>query len=424
MIRFDETHAFLKEDFDAYQEAVNRCHAMLMNKSGKGNDYVGWVEWPNTYDKEEFARIKKRVAWIRENCDVFLVCGIGGSYLGARAAIEMINGLYPSQKPEIIFIGNTFSSTYIAQVLRYIEGKRAVVNVISKSGTTTETALAFRLLKQYMEKTYGKEEAAKRIVATTDHAKGTLKQIADREGYDTYTIPDDIGGRFSVMTAVGLLPIAVAGIDIDELMTGVQAAYADLSDPDLHHNPAYRYAVARRMLQNAGKDVEMLVTYELQMTSFGEWWKQLFGESEGKEGKGILPHSATFSTDLHSLGQFVQEGKKVLFETVINVSKPSEDLIFPSDEENMDQMNYLSGKNLHWVNQMAAKGTLEAHVETGKVPNLLIEIPDMSAHSFGYLIYFFFRAIGMTSYLIDVNPFNQPGVEVYKKNMFRLLGKQ
>ena len=275
-----------------------------------------------------------------------------------------------------------------------------------------------------MEKTYGKEAASKRIFATTDRSKGTLKAIADDCGYETFVIPDDIGGRFSVMTAVGLLAIAVAGIDIDELMAGIKEAYDDFADPNLETNSAYRYAVARRMLQNAGKDVEMLVTYELQMSSFGEWWKQLFGESEGKDEKGILPHSATFSTDLHSLGQFIQEGKKVLFETVINVEQPELDMEFPYDEDNQDHMNYLSGKSLHWVNQMAAKGTLEAHEVTGHVPNLLISIPDMSARTFGYLIYFFFRAIGMTAYLIDVNPFNQPGVEVYKKNMFRLLGKE
>ncbi len=353
---------------------------------------------------------------------MFVVCGIGGSYLGARAAIEMINGLYANKKPEIIFIGNTFSSTYIAQVMEYIKDKEVCVNVISKSGTTTETSLAFRLLKQFMDEKY-KEQAKERIVATTDKARGVLKAVADQEGYETFVIPDDIGGRYSVITPVGLLPIAVAGIDIDAIMSGLKKAYEDLADSDLDHNAAYAYAVCRRILQNQGYDVEMLVSYELQMSMIAEWWKQLFGESEGKEGKGILPDSATFSTDLHSLGQFVQEGKKVLFETVLMIDRPTLDITFPSDAQNLDQMNYLSGKSVDWVNKMAAQGTLEAHVNTGGVPNLILTLKDMSAESFGYMCYFFFRACAMTVLLLDVNPFNQPGVEVYKKNMFRLLGK-
>ena len=423
MITLDTTHAFLKEDVKDYQDVVTTYHDQLMNRTGKGNDFVGWVEWPNNYDKDEFSRIKEVAKRIREKCDVCIVCGIGGSYLGARAAIEMMNGLYPSEKPEMIFMGNTFSSTYIAQVMNYIKDKEVCVNVISKSGTTTETSLAFRLLKQFMEEKYGKKEAATRIVATTDKARGTLKEIADYEGYETFVIPDDIGGRFSVITPVGLFPIAVAGIDIDAIMTGLKKAYQDLADPDLDKNPAYAYAVCRRILEKQGKNVEMLVTYEPQMAMVAEWWKQLFGESEGKEGKGNLPTSATFSTDLHSLGQFIQEGKKVLYETVINVKKPMLDITFPSDEENKDNMNYLAGKSVDWVNKMAAKGTLEAHEITGQVPNILITIPDMSAESFGYMCYFFFRACAMTCYMLDINPFNQPGVEVYKKNMFALLGK-
>ncbi|MCI9311918.1 MAG: glucose-6-phosphate isomerase [Erysipelotrichaceae bacterium] len=423
MIRFDETHAFLnEEEINSYQAQVTSCHAALMNKSGKGNDYVGWVEWPNTYDKEEFARIKACAERMRAMCDVFVVCGIGGSYLGARAAIEMMKGLYPQDCPEIIFMGNTFSSTYLAQVMNYLQDKEVCVNVISKSGTTTETAVAFRLLKQFMEKKYG-EDAAKRIVATTDRTKGTLKELALAKGYETFVIPDDIGGRYSVITPVGLLPIAVAGIDIDALMQGLSSAYHDLNTADLTKNPAYRYAVCRRLLQHAGKDAEMLVSYEPNMSMCAEWWKQLFGESEGKEEKGILPCSATFSTDLHSLGQFIQEGKKVLFETLLLVEQPLVDLVFPKDEENRDAMNYLAGQSLNWVNQMAAQGTLEAHEESGHVPNLIITIPDMSAKTFGYLCYFFFRSCAMTCYLLDINPFNQPGVEVYKKNMFRLLGK-
>lgn len=422
MIKLETKHAFLKENVKDYQESVDRLHQQLMNKECLGNDYVGWVEWPNTYDQEEFARIKQTAARMREMCDVFVVCGIGGSYLGARAAIEMINGLYANKKPEIIFIGNTFSSTYIAQVMEYIKDKEVCVNVISKSGTTTETSLAFRLLKQFMDEKY-KEQAKERIVATTDKARGVLKAVADQEGYETFVIPDDIGGRYSVITPVGLLPIAVAGIDIDAIMSGLKKAYEDLADSDLDHNAAYAYAVCRRILQNQGYDVEMLVSYELQMSMIAEWWKQLFGESEGKEGKGILPDSATFSTDLHSLGQFVQEGKKVLFETILMIDRPTLDITFPSDAQNLDQMNYLSGKSVDWVNKMAAQGTLEAHVNTGGVPNLILTLKDMSAESFGYMCYFFFRACAMTVLLLDVNPFNQPGVEVYKKNMFCLLGK-
>ena len=422
MIKLETKHAFLKENVKDYQESVDRLHQQLMNKECLGNDYVGWVEWPNTYDQEEFARIKQTAARMREMCDVFVVCGIGGSYLGARAAIEMINGLYANKKPEIIFIGNTFSSTYIAQVMEYIKDKEVCVNVISKSGTTTETSLAFRLLKQFMDEKY-KEQAKERIVATTDKARGVLKAVADQEGYETFVIPDDIGGRYSVITPVGLLPIAVAGIDIDAIMSGLKKAYEDLADSDLDHNAAYAYAVCRRILQNQGYDVEMLVSYELQMSMIAEWWTQLFGESEGKEGKGILPDSATFSTDLHSLGQFVQEGKKVLFETILMIDRPTLDITFPSDAQNLDQMNYLSGKSVDWVNKMAAQGTLEAHVNTGGVPNLILTLKDMSAESFGYMCYFFFRACAMTVLLLDVNPFNQPGVEVYKKNMFRLLGK-
>lgn len=423
MMKLDTTHAFLKEDVKSYQEVVNKYHEQLMKRTGKGNDFVGWVEWPHTYDKEEFDRMKKVAQKIREKCDVCIVCGIGGSYLGARAAIEMINGLYADKKPEIIFMGNTFSSTYIAQVLNYIKDKEVCVNVISKSGTTTETALAFRLLKQFMEDKYGKDGAREKIVATTDKARGTLKAIADKEGYETFVIPDDIGGRFSVITPVGLFPIAVAGIDIDAIMTGLQKAYEDMADPDLAKNDAYAYAVCRRILENQGKNVEMLVSYESQMTMVAEWWKQLFGESEGKEEKGNLPTSANFSTDLHSLGQFIQEGKKVLYETLLLVEKPTLDITFPSDPDNADGMNYLAGKSVDWVNKMAAKGTLEAHEVTGNVPNLIITMPDMSAESFGYMCYFFFRACAMTCYMLDINPFNQPGVEVYKKNMFRLLGK-
>lgn len=423
MMKLDLSHALLKEDVLSYQDVVTKYHEQLVNKTGKGNDFTGWVEWPNNYDKEEFDRIKSVAKDLRNKCEVFVVCGIGGSYLGSRAAIEMINGLYNKDKVEIVFMGNTFSSSYIKNVMDYIADKEVCVNVISKSGTTTETALAFRLLKQFMEEKYGKEEASKRIVATTDKARGTLKAIADKEGYETFVIPDDIGGRFSVITPVGLLPIAVAGIDIDAIMNGLAKGYQDFGDADLNKNIAYQYAVARRILENQGKDVEMLVSYEPQMNMVAEWWKQLFGESEGKEEKGNLPTSANFSTDLHSLGQFIQQGKKVLYETLLLVEKPTSDLEFPSDPDNADGMNYLSGKSVDWVNKMACKGTLEAHEVTGNVPNILITIPDMSAESFGYMCYFFFKACAISVYMLGVNPFDQPGVEVYKKNMFRLLGK-
>ena len=423
MIQLDLQHAHLKEDVKAYQEQVHQIDESLRMKTCKGNDFIGWMTWANDYDKEEFARIKTCAQKIQNDSDVFVVCGIGGSYLGARAAIEMINGLYAQKKPEIIFMGNTFSSSYIAQVMDYIKDKEVSVNVISKSGTTTETSIAYRILKQFMEGKYG-EDAKHRIYATTDKARGTLKALADKEGYETFVIPDDIGGRFSVITPVGLLPIAVAGIDIDEIMKGLHDGMGEYGDADLDKNPAYRYAVARRILQNEGYDVELFVNYEMQMQMIAEWWKQLFGESEGKDGKGILPDSVCNSTDLHSLGQFVQDGKKVLFETNLYVEKPMIDLTFPSDDENLDNMNYLAGKSIDWVNKMAAKGTLQAHEETGGVPNIIITMPDMSAYSFGNMCMFYFKAIAMTTLMNDSNPFNQPGVEVYKKNMFKLLGKE
>lgn len=423
MITLDLNHAFLKEDVKAYQDQVRAIDEALQNGTCKGNDFIGWLNWANNYDKEEFSRIKEVAAKVRENTEVFVVCGIGGSYLGARAAIEMMNGLYGDKKPEIIYMGNTFSSTYISQVMNYIKDKEVTVNVISKSGTTTETALAFRILKQFMEEKYG-EDAKNRIIATTDKARGTLKALADKEGYETFVIPDDIGGRFSVITPVGLLPIAVAGIDIDALMKGLHDGMGEYGDADLEKNAAYRYAVARRILQNQGYDVELLVNYEPQMQMVAEWWKQLFGESEGKDGKGILPDSVCFSTDLHSLGQFVQEGKKVLFETNLYVETPMIDLTFPNDEANEDGMNYLAGKSVDWTNKMAAKGTLQAHEETGGVPNILLTMPGMTSYDFGNMCMFFFKAIAMTTLMNDSNPFNQPGVEVYKKNMFKLLGKE
>ena len=423
MMKLNTSHALLKESIESYQEKVNELHKVIFERTGAGNDYMGWVDWAETYDKAEFERILEVAEKVKDKAEVLLVCGIGGSYLGARAAIEMIQGLYSGNKTEVIFVGNTFSSTYIAQVLKHIQDKSVVMNVISKSGTTTETALAFRVLREFMEKKYGKEECKERIIATTDKARGTLKALADKEGYETFVIPDDIGGRYSVITPVGLVPLAIMGVDIKKIMAGLYDAYKELNTADLSKNPAYQYAVCRRILQNQGYDVEMFVAYEPQLAMLAEWWKQLLGEPEGKDGKGILPDSANFSTDLHSLGQFIQEGKKVLFETILEVENPTEDLLIPNDAEDSDQMNYLAGKSYDWVNKMACLGTIEAHEVTGGVPNLIISIPDMKEYSFGYLCYFFFIATAMTCYMIDINPFNQPGVEIYKKNMFRLLGK-
>ncbi|NLC54388.1 MAG: glucose-6-phosphate isomerase [Erysipelothrix sp.] len=421
-INFDEKKGYLSSKILEYQEVVDSAHEALHAKTGKGNDFLGWIDWPEKYDKEEFVEILKHAKKVKADADVLVVCGIGGSYLGARAAIEMINGLYPKGQVEIMYLGNTLSSTYIVQALDYLADKNFYVNVISKSGQTTETAMAFRLLKQLLKSKH-QENYKDYIIATTDPKNGTLRAEVNDVGYKSFSIPADIGGRFSVTTAVGLFPLAVAGISIEEVMRGALTAYKELDNPDLNVNPAYQYAVARRIMEKQGKSVEMLVSYEFQMTMFAEWWKQLFGESEGKEGRGILPTSVNFSTDLHSMGQFIQEGSKNLFETLIAVEEPMEDMIFPIDEEDKDNMNYLSGKSLDYVNTQARLGTLAAHYDEGSVPNLIITIPDTSAYTFGYLTYFFFKSIAMSAYLINVNPFNQPGVEVYKRNMFKLLGK-
>jgi glucose-6-phosphate isomerase len=423
MIKFDMTYAHC-DNLSDYKDSVAAIHEMLKTKKGLGSDFLGWMDWPASYDKKEYEQVKKLAHEIRNKAEVFIVCGIGGSYLGSRAAIEMIQGIFPVRDVEILFMGNTFSAPYVVQLLEKIKNKSVVVNVISKSGTTTETAMAFRILKQFIESKYGKEEAKNRIIATTDKARGTLKELADKEGYATLTIPDDIGGRYSVLTSVGLLPIAVAGIDTDAIMAGAAQASTDFNNPDLLRNPAYQYAVCRRIMADEGKSVEMFVSYETQLTMLAEWWKQLFGESEGKEGKGLLPASVNFSTDLHSMGQFIQDGKKCLFETLFLVDKPMVDLVFPSDADDLDNMNYLAGRTLDEVNKKACLGTLEAHHDTGHVPNLIITVDDTSATTFGYVVQFFYIACAMSVYLLGVNPFNQPGVEVYKKNMFRLLGKK
>ena len=423
MIKLDLSNVIEKIPFAEYEQKVSKINKMIDEKTGAGNDFLGWTTWPTDYDKEEFARIKKAAQEIRENYDVLVVAGIGGSYLGARCAIEALRGLYPTDKLEIIYFGNTLSSTYIAQVLKYLENKKFAINVISKSGTTTETSVAFRLLKELLIKQVGKENASKAIYATTDKARGALKKEADEEHYQTFVIPDDIGGRYSVITAVGLLPIAAAGLDIDALMNGCAAAQKDFNNPDLKTNLAYQYAVCRNYFLNHNKQVELFVTYEPHFTQIGEWLKQLFGESEGKDKKGLLPDSVTFSTDLHSLGQFIQQGSPVLFETIVRTEKPTLDVTVPHDEDNLDGLNFLAGKNMSFVNEKAFEGTLRAHVDDGQVPNIVVTIEQMNEYNLGYLFYFFMRACAMSCYLTGVNPFNQPGVEIYKKNMFHLLGK-
>lgn len=431
-ITFDYSQAlnFIKnEEINVLQERVSKCHKMLHHGTGLGSDYLGWIDLPNKYDKMEFDRIKVAAERIRCQSDVFIVIGIGGSYLGARAAIEMLNHTFynelPKDKrkgPKVYFAGHNISSTYLKHLLETIDGQDISINVISKSGTTTEPAIAFRVLKEYMENKYGRNEASKRIYVTTDKSKGALKALADQEGYETFVIPDDIGGRYSVLTPVGLLPMAVAGIDIDQVMKGGQAAAKDLSIDDLEYNFAYQYAAIRNVLYSKGKTTEIMVNYEPNLSYFGEWYKQLFGESEGKDGKGIFPTALNFTTDLHSMGQYIQDGRKDIFETVLNVAKSREEIIIKENQDDMDGLNYISGKTLDFVNKKAMEGSISAHVDGG-VPNLIINIPEISPYYFGYLVYFFEKACGMSGYLLGVNPFDQPGVEAYKTNMFRLLGK-
>ena len=423
MIKLDLNNTIEKIDLVSYQEKVSIIHKMINEKTGLGNDFLGWTTWPTDFDKEEFERIKEAAKEIRENYEVLVVAGIGGSYLGARCAIEALRGLYSDDKLEIIYLGNTLSSTYIAQILSYLKNKKFAINVISKSGTTTETSVAFRLLKELLISKVGKEAASKAIYATTDKARGALKKESNEEGYKTFVIPDDIGGRYSVITAVGLLPIACAGLDIDALMAGAAAAQKDFNHDDIKTNTCYQYAVTRNYFYNNGKSVELFVTYEPQFTQIGEWLKQLYGESEGKQKKGLLPDSVTFSTDLHSLGQFVQDGTPLLFETIVLAKNPKLDVVVPHDEENLDGLNFLEGKTLSYVNEKAFEGTLRAHVDDGKVPNIVISVEKMDEYNLGYLFYFFMRACAMSAYLLKINPFNQPGVEIYKKNMFHLLGK-
>ena len=404
---------------------VEAAHRTIHEKSGPGNDFLGWLDLPVNYDREEFDRILKAAQKIRSHSQVLVVIGIGGSYLGARAAIELLHSqLYNNlgDGPQIYFAGNSISPTYLNQVIRLCEGKDFSINVISKSGTTTEPALAFRIFRDLAIKKYGREGAKERIFCTTDKAKGTLKQLADEEGYETFVIPDDVGGRYSVLTAVGLLPIAVSGSDIAKLMEGAARAREDLSVCDLDKNDCYRYAALRNILYRKGKAIEILVSYEPAFSMMAEWYKQLFGESEGKDNKGIYPSSAIFSTDLHSMGQFIQEGSRILFETVVDIAAPQQDLYIQPDPNNFDGLNFLSDQNMSVVNRKAMQGTILAHTEGG-VPNMVLQLPAINEEELGYLIYFFEKACALSGYLLAVNPFNQPGVESYKKNMFALLGK-
>ena len=416
-------------EIDYMEDMVKSAHDKLHNGTGAGNDFLGWIDLPVNYDKDEFARIKKSAEKIKSDSEVLIVIGIGGSYLGARAAIEMLTNNFHNaldndkrKAPKIFYVGNNISSTYMTELLQAIEGKDVSLNIISKSGTTTEPAIAFRILRTYLEKKYGVEEARKRIYATTDKAKGALKTLADAEGYESFVVPDDIGGRFSVLTAVGLLPIAAAGIDIDEMMKGAADAREVYSKPSLKDNEAYKYAAVRNALYNKGKVIEVLVNYEPSLHYFNEWWKQLFGESEGKDNKGLFPAAVDFTTDLHSMGQYIQEGRRTLFETVINVEKAKYEINIEAAENDMDGLNFLAGKTMDFVNKKAFEGTILAHNDGG-VPNMVLNVPELSPYYFGYMVYFFEKACGISGYLLGVNPFNQPGVEAYKKNMFALLGK-
>ena len=419
--------SFLPENaLQSVQGEVEKAHNDLINGTGKGNDFLGWLTLPGDYDKNEFSEIKKAAEEIKKDSEVLVVVGIGGSYLGARAVIEFIKSqnynLLDKSVPEIYFAGNTISSASLNELIAIIGDRDFSVNIISKSGTTTEPAVAFRVLREMLVAKYGKQGAAKRIYATTDREKGTLKKLSDAEGYKTFVVPDDVGGRYSVLTAVGLLPIAVAGIDIDALMQGAEAAMHDLSTADLDKNDCYKYAAIRNLLYRGGKKIEMMVSYEPSYTMMNEWFKQLFGESEGKDGKGIFPASAIFSTDLHSMGQYIQQGERELFETVVIFNEPKSELMIKEEKENFDGLNFLAGKSLSYVNHKAFEGTVLAHTDGG-VPNLVLEVEKPDEFNLGYLIYFLEKACAVSGYMLGVNPFDQPGVESYKKNMFALLGK-
>lgn len=411
------------------REYVKAAHLMLHEKKGAGNDFLGWVDYPKGYDRNEFDRILKAAQRIRESSEVLLIIGIGGSYLGARAAVELLghsfHNLLPKEKrkgPEIYFLGNNISGAYFKQLMEVVEAKSVSACVISKSGTTTEPAIAFRFVKSYLEKKYGKAGASERIFAITDASRGALKKLADSSGYESFVIADDIGGRYSVLTPVGLLPIAAAGIDIKSMLEGARDAWEEYQEAELEKNQCYQYAAVRNILGRRGKAIEVMINYEPSLHFFAEWWKQLYGESEGKDGKGIFPASMDFSTDLHSLGQFLQDGTRNMFETILHVEKPKMDVNIINDEENLDGLNFISGKTMDYVNKKAFQGTMLAHMDGG-VPINVLNIPEINEYYFGQMVYFFEKACGISGYLLGVNPFDQPGVEEYKKNMFALLGK-
>ena len=413
------------EEILEHSGVVEEINEELIEKSEDESEFLGWLNLPTDYDKKEFSRIKKCAEKIRKDSDILLVIGIGGSYLGARAVIEALHSSFSQmkdEKPHIIFVGNNLSPDYVNDVIEVLQGKDFSINVISKSGTTTEPAIAFRIFREILEGKYGIKEARKRIYVTTDKKKGALKQLADAEGYEQFVIPDDVGGRYSVLTAVGLLPIAASGLNIDKLMEGARIAEDRYADTSLEYNQCYQYAVARNLLYERDKSVEMLVSYNPRMHYFIEWWKQLFGESEGKDGKGLFPAGAEFTTDLHSLGQYIQEGRRILFETVIDIENSNTDITINMDEDNLDNLNYLYAKKLSYVNKMAMQGTIKAHSE-GDVPNIVIHLNRLNEETMGELIYFFEKTCAMSAELLEVNPFNQPGVEKYKTNMFKLLKK-
>ncbi len=412
-------------EMDAVKAQAELAAKTLEERTGAGNDFLGWLDLPVDYDKDEFARIKAAAKKIQSNSDILIVIGIGGSYLGARAAIELMKSpLYNNLKkdtPDIYYVGNNISPTYLNEIISICDGKDISVNVISKSGTTTEPALAFRVFRDLVEKKYGKEGAKERIFATTDKARGTLKELSDKEGYETFVIADDVGGRYSVLTAVGLLPIAVAGCNIDAVMAGAAQAREELK-AGFDSNDCYKYAAIRNILYRKGKSVEILEAYDPSFAMMAEWFKQLFGESEGKDNRGIYPSSCIFSTDLHSMGQFIQDGSRVMFETVVDIKKPKQDFFLENDAQNLDGLNFLTNQNMSVVNRCAFEGTILAHTE-GNVPNIVLELEDTTEKSFGYMVYFFEKACAVSGYMLGINPFNQPGVESYKKNMFALLGK-
>lgn len=420
---YKNTLKFLtEEEILKSEETALKARKTLVEGTGEGNDFLGWVNYPNAYDQEEFARIKKAAEKIRKDSEVLVVIGIGGSYLGAKAIIEALSPYFKKEKDlEVIFAGHNLSSTYAAELLAYLENKEFSINVISKSGTTTEPAIAFRLFKELLEKKYG-NDAANRIYATTDKARGALRTLATSEGYETFIVPDDVGGRYSWFTAVGLLPVAASGINIDELMQGAKDAFADATTKDYKENSCLQYAAVRNLLYNKNKLIEVLVNFEPKLSYVSEWWKQLYGESEGKDNKGLFPASLTYSTDLHSMGQFIQDGTRTMFETVLNIKNPEQNIILKKAEQDLDGLNYLAGTDADSVAKRAMEGTILAHVDGG-VPNLVLNIEKLDAYTMGYLLYFFMFACGVSGYILDVNPFNQPGVEDYKKNMFALLGK-